>query len=216
MTLQISIPLSIFLIIVIVFLIPIGATLILIVISIVYMFILRRLHNGNIIRNFDNSHKFVGVIIGKRETSGIRSLAENIHLYSNSISFLLTKLNRLKLNYKVIFVSKGIDFEKSVLNRNMESIFIISHGCEYGIRLNDGLYRYRRLGGKLQDKKLFTAQLHCNKPDTESYPREKSDVSMRYFSTNSYIKDTYRNSITNTWYILIHFPKRFLYRSHNI
>ncbi len=197
-------------ILVIAFVIPLVISFIFIAISIIFMPILLRVSkNTNKKKKYNKTTKFVGIIIGKRKISGMRSSLENIHIYSNSIFLLLYRLKHLKLNYKIIFVEKGRDFERAIINKNMESVFIFSHGCEYGIALSDGLYRYKNLRGKIK-KKIFIAQLHCNKKETKTYPRMKIDTSLQPFCITSYIKDDYRNSISNTFYLLLHFPKHVL------
>ena len=69
------------------------------------------------------------------------------------------------------------------MNNNFNKLYIFGHGTVYGVGTGGSLFEYKSLKHKLNHKKLFVAQLHCN-----SNERIKgNDTSMAMFSKKYYI-----------------------------
>ncbi len=108
-----------------------------------------------------------------------------IDIYSAGVFFLIASLRQKRENYKIFYVNDRSSLREIILNENFNKLYIFGHGTVYGVGAEDGLFEYKSLKHKLNHKKLFVAQLHCN-----SNERIKSDdTSMAIFSKKYYITD---------------------------
>ncbi len=121
------------------------------------------------------------------------TLTSLFQIYSSGIFWLVWSLIKTKKAYSVYFVDSERAFEELLLNHKIKIIYIFGHGTKYGVWLSkhsNSFYAYRKLTGKLKQKKEFVAQLHCNhevKIATNIHHKSLG----RAFAYNSYVTDHY-------------------------